>query len=125
MKRFLFLILLFAMPIFLNAQEEAKRYYIYNIVNFEGTLKNEGFKVTVDNGKTIEKLRDENGKRIVFKTPAGALMYFISQGWELFSHGSQQKAMSSMVLAEVTQAIIGFYESPAQRKNLTRPSRKL
>lgn len=53
--------------------QEAKRYYIYNIVNFEGKLKNEGFKVTVDNGKTIEKLRDENGKRIVFTTPCRSL----------------------------------------------------
>ena len=68
--------------------KDNKQYYIYNIVNFEGTLKNEGFKVTVDNGKTIEKLRDKDGNRIVFTTPAGALMYFISKGWELYSHGS-------------------------------------
>ena len=75
------------MPLMSKAQE-TKQYYIYNIVNFEGSLKNEGFKVTVDNGKTIDKLRDENGKRIVFTTPAGALMYFTSKGWELYSHGS-------------------------------------
>lgn len=75
------------MPLLTRAQD-VKQYYIYNIVNFEGNLKNEGFKVTVDNGKTIEKLRDENGKRIVFTTPAGALMYFISKGWELYSHGT-------------------------------------
>lgn len=87
MKKVLLLLMILAMPLLSNAQE-VKHYYIYNIVNFEGTLKNEGFKVTVDNGKTIEKLRDENGKRIVFTTPAGALMYFISKGWELYSHGS-------------------------------------
>lgn len=75
------------MPLMSKAQE-TKQYYIYNIVNFDGKLKNEGFKVTIDNGKTIEKLRDENGKRIVFTTPAGALMHFISKGWELYSHGS-------------------------------------
>ena len=75
------------MPLMAKAQE-TKQYYIYNIVNFEGSLKNEGFKVTVDNGKTIDKLRDENGKRIIFTTPAGALMYFTSKGWELYSHGS-------------------------------------
>ena len=46
------------------------------------------FMITVDNGKTIEELRDENGKRVVFTKPAGALMYFISKGWELYSHGS-------------------------------------
>lgn len=87
MKKVLFLLMIIAMPLFSNAQE-VKHYYIYNIVNFEGSLKNEGFKVTVDNGKTIDKLRDENGKRIVFTTPAGALMYFTSKGWELYSHGS-------------------------------------
>ena len=69
MKKIILLIMILAMPLLANAQE-VKQYYIYNIVNFEGTLKNEGFKVTVDNGKTIEKLRDENGKRIVFTTPA-------------------------------------------------------
>ena len=79
--------MILAMPLLTRAQD-VKQYYIYNIVNFEGNLKNEGFKVTVDNGKTIEKLRDENGKRIIFTTPAGALMYFISKGWELYSHGT-------------------------------------
>lgn len=87
MKKIIFFIMILAMPLLTKAQD-VKQYYIYNIVNFEGNLKNEGFKVTVDNGKTIEKLRDENGKRIIFTTPAGALMYFISKGWELYSHGT-------------------------------------
>lgn len=87
MKKVILLLMIIAMPLFSNAQE-VKHYYIYNIVNFDGKLKNEGFKVTVDNCKTIDKLRDENGKRIVFTTPACALMYFTSKGWELYSHGS-------------------------------------
>ena len=87
MKKIILLIMILAMPLLAKAQD-VKQYYIYNIVNFEGRLKNEGFKVTVDNGKTIEKLRDKDGNRIVFTTPAGALMYFISKGWELYSHGS-------------------------------------
>ena len=87
MKRITTILLLLLLPLLAAAQHEGK-YYLYNIVNFEGELKNEGFKVTVDNGKTIEKLRDDKGKRIVFTTPAGALMYFISKGWELYSHGS-------------------------------------
>ena len=53
MKKIIFLIMILAMPLLANAQE-VKQYYIYNIVNFEGTLKTEGFKVTADNGKTIE-----------------------------------------------------------------------
>lgn len=64
MKKFILLIMILTMPLMSKAQE-TKQYYIYNIVNFEGSLKNEGFKVTVDNGKTIDKLRDENGKRII------------------------------------------------------------
>ena len=87
MKKIIFLFALIALPLLASAQQDGK-YYLYNIVNFEGELKNEGFKVAVDNGKTIEKLRDDKGKRIVFTTPAGALMYFISKGWELYSHGS-------------------------------------
>lgn len=86
-KSIIILIIMVALPLCASAQSNGQ-YYIYNIVNFEGKLKNEGFKVTVDNGKTIEKLRDENGKRIEFTTPAGALMYFISKGWELYLHGS-------------------------------------
>lgn len=87
MKRFTIITLLILLPI-LSFAQSVKPYYIYNIVNFEGNLKNEGFKVTVDNGKTIEKLRDDKGKRIVFTTPAGALMFFFSKGWELYAHGA-------------------------------------
>lgn len=88
MRKFILLLFIFAMPLLASAQQEKQTYYIYNIVNFEGKLKNEGFKVTVDDGKTIEKLRDDKGKRIEFTTPAGALMYFISKGWELYTIGS-------------------------------------
>ena len=87
MKKLIILLVICMTPLITFAQSD-KGYYLYNIVNFEGEIKNEGFKVTVDNGKTIEKLRDENGKRIVFTTPAGALMYFVSKGWELYTHGS-------------------------------------
>lgn len=86
MKRVLFLFaLMLAMPALSTAQE-AKQYYIYNTVQFEGTLRTKGFNVKVDNGKTIDRLRDDKGKSIEFTTPAGALMYFISKGWEPFSY---------------------------------------
>lgn len=51
-------------------------------------MKNEGFKVDLDNGKTIEKLKDKEGKKMKFKTPAAALMYFTSEGWELYVNGA-------------------------------------
>lgn len=88
MKKIVLLLIISVIPLLASAQQEKQTYYIYNIVNFEGKLKNEGFKVTVDDGRTIEKLRDEKGKRIEFTTPAGALIYFTSKGWELYSHGS-------------------------------------
>lgn len=82
------LLLLTVIPVLTFAQVPEKQHYIYNIVTFSGSLKNEGFKVDIDNGKTIEKLRDKDGKKITFNTPAAALMYFVSEGWELYVNGA-------------------------------------
>lgn len=75
-------------PLFVSAQAAEKQYYIYNIVNFSGSLKNQGFKVDLDDGKTIENLKDANGNKIKFNTPAAALMYLYSLGWELYLNGA-------------------------------------
>ena len=88
MKHIIFFIVFVCFPMLATAQSEATKPYIYNILTFSGSLKKEGFKVDVDNGKEIEKLKDANGKTIKFKTPAAALMYFISQGWELYVNGA-------------------------------------
>lgn len=69
-------------------QEMEKQHYIYNIVTFSGSTKKEGIKVDIDDGKNIEKLKDSNGKQIKFNTQAAALMYFISNGWELYDNGA-------------------------------------
>ena len=69
-------------------QTEEKKYYIYNIISFSGNMRQEGLKVDVDDGKSIEKLKDSNGEKMKFRTPAAALMYLQSQGWELFYNGS-------------------------------------
>ena len=79
-------------PLLVSAQD--KQYYIYNIVTFEGNFKKEGLKVSIDNGKTVEKLKDKEGNRIKFNTPASALMYFISKGWELYVNGSTSEGSS-------------------------------
>ncbi len=71
-----------------SAQAAEKQHYIYNIVSFTGNLKKEGLKVNLDNGKTIEKLKDSNGNKIRFNTPAALFMYLESQGWELFMNGA-------------------------------------
>lgn len=88
MKKKLLAFLLLVIPIAANAQTEEKQYYLYNIITFSGSLKNEGFRVDVDNGIEIKRLRDDNGNKITFKTPAGALTYLFSKGWELYVNGA-------------------------------------
>lgn len=88
MKKALLLLAMVCLPLFASAQTTEKQYYIYNIVTFSGSLKNEGFKVDLDDGKTIEKLKDSKGNKIKFNTPAAALMYLYSIGWELYVNGS-------------------------------------
>lgn len=91
MKKALLSLAIICLPLSAFAQTEqteGKQNYIYNIVTFDGSLNNEGFRVDLDNGKEIQKLRDKNGNKMKFKTPAAALMYFISEGWELFINGA-------------------------------------
>lgn len=88
MKKVLFLLAIVCLPLCAYAQTPEMQYYIYNIITFSGSLKNEGFKVDVDDGKTIERLKDANGKKIKFNTPAAALMYLYSLGWELCVNGT-------------------------------------
>ena len=87
MKKILLLAVL-CLPILAFAQVPEKQHYIYSIVTFSGSLKNEGFRVDFDNGKAIEKLKDKDGNRMKFNTPAAALMYLISEGWELYVNGA-------------------------------------
>jgi hypothetical protein len=94
MKKSLLLLAMVFLPMFASAQTTEKQYYIYNIVTFSGSLKNEGFKVDLDDGKTIEKLKDSNGKTIKFNTPAAALMYLYSLGWELYVNGATSSGSS-------------------------------
>lgn len=88
MKKFFLLLAVICLSFLSFAQVSESQHYIYNIVTFSGSLKNEGFKVDLDNGKTIEKLKDKEGKKMKFKTPAAALMYFTSEGWELYVNGA-------------------------------------
>lgn len=94
-KIFLLLSFLLIAPVFVAAQAP-EQHYLYNIVTFSGNLKKEGLKVNVDDGRSVEKLRDAEGNRIEFKTPAAALMYFISRGWELYVNGATTSGSSYM-----------------------------
>lgn len=88
MKRFLLVILL-CIPFVCYAQTEESKYYIYSIVSFEGDFDDQkNFKVYFDDGIEVKRLRNDKGTKMKFSTPAGALMYFISQGWEMYLNGS-------------------------------------
>lgn len=93
MKKLLFLFLLF-IPLVAFCQTEEKQYYLYNIVSFEGTFTKEDFKVYYDDGTEVKRLRDDKGEKMKFKTPAGALMYFLSQGWEMYLNGATSRGSS-------------------------------
>ena len=72
-----------------NVEQQAlgQQYYMYNVVTFPGSMNNGGFGVEIDDGKSIKTLKGKDGKKIKFRTPAAALMYFISEGWELYFKG--------------------------------------
>ena len=76
-----------------KAQTEQK-YYIYNIVSFVGDFTKEDFKVYSDDGKEVKRLRDDKDTKMRFSTPAGALMYFLSQGWEMYLNGATTQGSS-------------------------------
>ena len=93
MKRYI-LVLLLCVPFVCFAQTEESKYYFYSIVSFEGKFNSkEKFEVYFDDGKEIKRLRNDKGKTMKFSTPAGALMYFISQGWEMYVNGSTSQGL--------------------------------
>lgn len=94
MKKVLLILTILLQTQFAFTQTKEKQNFIYNIVTFSGSIDNEGLRVDLDNGKEIKKLRDKNGKKITFNTPAAALMYFISEGWELYVNGATSQGGS-------------------------------
>lgn len=95
MKKFILILALISTSLSVFSQTTEKEYYLYNIITFNGSLKKEGFMVDVDNGQNIEKLKDAEGKKINFKTPAAALMYFLNEGWELYVTGGTTSGASA------------------------------
>lgn len=94
MKKVLLFLALICLPLLTSAQTTEKQYYIYNIITFSGSLKSEGIKLDVDDGKVIEKLKDSEGRKMKFNTPAAALMYLFSLGWELYINGATSEGFS-------------------------------
>ena len=93
MKKLVLLLLMLG-PVVCNAQTMDGKYYIYNIVSFVGDFTKEDFKVFYDDGIEVKRMRNEKGEEVRFSTPAGALMYFISQGWEMYLNGATTEGAS-------------------------------
>ena len=93
MKKIALLFLMF-LPLMGYCQTETEKYYIYNIVSFEGEFTKQNFKVYYDDGKEVKRLRNDKDNKVRFSTPAGALMYFISQGWEMYLNGATSQGSS-------------------------------
>jgi hypothetical protein len=116
MKKVLLLIAVVCLPLLTFAQTPEKQHYIYNIVTFSGNLQNEWVVVSVDNGKSIEILRNEDGKKIKFKTPAAALMYFISDGWELYVNGNASENSSYKGSGNSTTTFYWIIRKPCSKE---------
>lgn len=85
MRKLLFVLVMLTGTI--SASAQSNDYYLYNIVTFHGSINQEGVRVNIDDGKTISQLKKADGKKMIFKTPAAALMFFIAQGWEICVNG--------------------------------------
>ena len=97
MKRKVLSLVIFVLflPIIVFAQnQDQEQYYLYNIIEVPSSIDSKNFEVKVDNGETIEKLKDQNGEKIKFKTRASVLMYFQSLGWEMTEATSRNKGSS-------------------------------
>lgn len=113
MKKIILVLFILFIPLFASAQ--TKQYYLYNIVTFEGSLKKEGLKVNLDDGKSVEKLKDADGNRIVFKTPASALMYFVSKGWELYINGGTTEGSMVSGIGESSTTSYWIFRKPCTK----------
>lgn len=83
MKRGFIILTMSIISLIALAQEKEENYTSYVIVSYNESMDNEHFTVNIDDGKKLDYYRDENGKKAYFRTPAAALTYFQSLGWEL------------------------------------------
>ena len=86
MKKALLIAIVCCVPLF--AYTQTTEHYIYNVVKLSGNLEKRGFKVKLDDGRKVKKLKDTNGYNVKFRTPASVLTYLSSEGWELYVNGS-------------------------------------
>ena len=128
MKRiFLFMALMVAAVVATAQKAEAQtqtvqqsvaeqQYYKYIIVSITGNIKSEGIKVDVDNGQSVDRLKDKDGKKMTFKTPAAVLMYFLSEGWEMYVSGSSTSGGSASGYGSVSTAPYWIMRKPCTKE---------
>ena len=128
MKRiFLFMALMLAAVVAMAQKAEAQtqtvqqsvaeqQYYKYIIVSITGNIKSEGIKVDVDNGQSVDRLKDKDGKKMTFKTPAAVLMYFLSEGWEMYVSGSSTSGGSASGYGSVSTAPYWIMRKPCTKE---------
>ena len=128
MKRiFLFMVLMLAAVVATAQKAEAQtqtieqsvaeqQYYKYIIVSITGNIKSEGIKVDVDNGQSVDRLKDKDGKKMTFKTPAAVLMYFLSEGWEMYVSGSSTSGGSASGYGSVSTAPYWIMRKPCTKE---------
>lgn len=114
MKKIFVSLAILLTPFYALAQTE--QYFIYNIVTFEGDFNKEGIKVKVDNGKSVEKLKDEKGNRIKFCTPAAALMYFFSKGWSMYLTGNTTSGATFRGIGEMDTTSYWIFRKPCTKE---------
>ena len=85
MRKFLLFMAFVCLPFCLFAQTTDNKFYIYNVVIVKHYSNYPYFDIQLDNGESIGKVRDQEGKSVSFRTPAAMLTYFLNDGWELFS----------------------------------------
>ena len=130
MKRiFLFMALMFAAVVATAQKAEAQtktqtveqsiaeqQYYKYIIVSITGNIKSEGVKVDLDDGQSVDKVKDKDGKKMTFKTPAAVLMYFISEGWEIYVNGASMSGSSAGGYGSVSTAPYWIMRKPCTKE---------
>ena len=103
-------------PLIGYCQTTEEEYYIYNIVSFEGSFTKEDFKVYYDDGIEVKRLRNDKESKVRFSTPAGALMYFMSQGWEMYMDGSTSKGASYNGTGSTTTSTYWILRKPCSKE---------
>lgn len=91
MKRYCLFLMMSVLSLMASAQDNEKQQSCYVIISYTGSMDNRNFTVNIDDGTHIDYLKDEKGKKAHFRTPAAALAYFESLGWELCNIGTSPK----------------------------------